>query len=239
MAFNSSKAPFDNVDVRRALNYAVDKKSIAKNVLFDTVDVMDSPLQPPSTATAASVPTTTTHRRRRNCCAAAGVTNLSVTFGTPSGRYLQDKQAAQAIAANLRRGGDRRQGHHDRLAVVRPGDDAAGRAFDMHMLGWAPGALDAPTQFQMFQKAQWPPTGLATAFYTNESVEALIDAGNRELDEQKRSELYCQAQKQIWDDAPWVFLWSQTLILAYSSDIEGVSFVPNEKFDTVYARPKS
>src|SRR5690606_30880127 len=93
VAFNSSKAPFDNVDVRRALNYAVDKKSIAKNLLFDTVDVMDSPLA----ATLDGYCSVGTYdydpQKAKELLAAAGVTNLSVTFGTPSGRYLQDKQA--------------------------------------------------------------------------------------------------------------------------------------------------
>lgn len=239
VAFNNSKPPFNDVNVRRALNYAVDKKSIAKNVLFDTVDVMDSPLAASLTGHCRAGTYDYDPEKAKQLLADARVKNLSITFGTPSGRYLQDKQAAQAIAANLAEVGVdakvRTTDWPSYLSAIREKNGP----YDMHMLGWAPGALDAPTQFQMFQKAQWPPTGLASAFYTNESAESLIDAGNRELDEKKRYDLYCQAQKQIWDDAPWLFLWSQTLILAHSSDIEGVSYVPNEKFDTVYARPAS
>lgn len=239
VAFNTSKAPFDNVNVRRAFNYAVDKKSIAKNVLFDTVDVMDSPLAKSLDGYCSVGTYDYDPQKAKQLLADAGVANLSVTLGTPSGRYLQDKQAAQAIAANLAEVGvDAQVRTTDWPSYVSAIQEKNG-PYDMHLLGWAPGALDAPTQFQMFQKAQWPPTGLATAFYTNESVESLIDAGNRALDEKQRSDLYCQAQQQIWNDAPWLFLWSQTLILAYSSDVEGVSYVPNEKFDTVYARPKS
>ena len=49
--------------------------------------------------------------------------------------------------------------------------------------------------------------------------------------------MYCDAEKQIWSDAPWLFLWSQTLVLAYSKDVTGIGYIPNEMFDTVYAKP--
>lgn len=239
VAFNNSKPPFNNADVRRALNYAVDKKSIAKSVLFGTVDVMDSPFAASLTGHCTAGTYDHDPEKAKQLLASAGVKNLSITFGTPSGRYLQDKQVAQAIAANLAEVGVTAQvSTTDWPSYVAAMQEKNG-PYDMHLLGWAPGALDAPTQFQMFQKAMWPRTGLATAFYTNESVESLINAGNRELDEKKRNDLYCQAQKQIWNDAPWLFLWSQTLVLAHSSDIEGIAYVPNEKFDTVYARPAS
>src|SRR3546814_5737224 len=107
------------------------------------------------------------------------------------------------------------------------------------MLGWAPMALDAPTQLQMFTKASQPPKGLNGAFYSNPTVEKLFKEARQQFDESKRNKLYCQIQKQIWDDAPWIFLWSQNLILAYNSNIAGVSYQPNEKFNKVYADRKS
>lgn len=239
VAFNNSKPPFDNVDVRRALNYAVDKKSIVENVLFNTVDVMDSPLAASLNDHCPVGGYEYNPEKAKQLLDKAGVENLSITFGTPSGRYLQDKQAAQAIASNLRDVGlevnVRTTDFPSYLAAIVEKDGP----YDMHLLGWAPGALDAATQFQMFQKEQWPPTGLASDFYTNEKVESLIAEGNRELDDQKRGGLYCDAQKELWSDAPWLFLWSQNLILAYSHDVEGVSYVPNEKFDAVYAHPAS
>lgn len=237
IAFNNSKPPFDDAEVRRALNYAVDKKSIIKNVLFDTVDLMDSPLASSLSGYCKAGSYPYNPGKAKKMLAAAGAKHLSVTLGTPSGRYLQDKQAAQAIAANLREVGVETKVSTTDWPSYIAGTQKKDGPYDFHLLGWAPGALDAGTQFQMFEKAQWPPQGLATSFYTDPKVESDIAAGNRELDEQKRNDLYCKAQKQIWKDAPWLFLWSQTLDLAYSSDVAGISYVPNEKFDTVYAHP--
>lgn len=239
VAFNNSRPPFNDKKVRQALNYAVDKKSIADKVLFGAVDTMNSPLAASLNGYCEVGDYPFDQKKAKQLLADAGVDKLTVTFGTPTGRYLQDKQAAQAIAANLKDVGV--------TAKVRTADWPSYQAatatpkdkqeFDLHLLGWAPGSLDAPTQFQMFQRSQWPPNGLATSFYTNPKVEPLIAKGNRELDADKRNKMYCDAQKLIWDDAPWLFLWSQTLVLAHSSDVTGISYIPNEKFDTIYAKP--
>ncbi|HEY9471169.1 MAG TPA: ABC transporter substrate-binding protein [Propionibacteriaceae bacterium] len=237
VAFNTSKPPFDDVKVRQAFNYAVNKKAIIKSVLFDTTNLMDSPLPSSLNSYCKVGDYNYDPEKAKQLLADAGATGLSITFGAPTGRYLQDQQAAQAIATDLRAVGVTvKVSTMDWPSYVATMVDPKG-PFDMHMLGWAPGALDAPTQFQMFQKASWPPKGLATDFYTNDQVEGLLASGATELDQAKRDDMYCQAQKTIWGDAPWMFLWSQTLSLAYQSDIAGISYTPNEKFDTVYARP--
>jgi peptide/nickel transport system substrate-binding protein len=237
VAFNTSKAPFDNPKVRAAFNYAVNKTAIIKSVLFGTTTLMDSPLAAALSGYCKVGDYAYDPAKAKQLLAEAGASHLSITFGAPTGRYLQDQQAAQAIATNLRDVGVTvKVSTMDWPSYQATMQDPKG-PFDMHMLGWAPGALDAPTQLQMFQKKSWPPVGLATAFYSNPKVETLISDGAKELDATKRNDGYCQAQKLIWADAPWMFLWSQTLSLAYHSDIAGISYTPNEKFDTVYAKP--
>ncbi|GAB3559854.1 glutathione ABC transporter substrate-binding protein [Spelaeicoccus albus] len=239
IAFNNSKPPFNNAKVRKAFNYAVNKKSIIKHVLFGAVDLMDSPLAKSLTGYCSVGSYPYNPKKAKKLLKEAGATNLSIKFGTPTGRYLQDKQAAEAIASNLRDVGVKVKVQTMDWPSYQAKTNLKKGGFDMHILGWAPGALDAPTQFEMFQKSDWPPNGLATAFYTNPKVEKLIASGNKELNTSKRNDDYCQAQKLIWGDAPWLFLWSQTLILAYSTKVAGVSYIPNEKFNTIYAHPAS
>src|SRR5207237_8710351 len=49
------KPPFDKVEVRQALNYAMDRDSLAKNVLFGTVTPGQGPIPPSSWAYDASI----------------------------------------------------------------------------------------------------------------------------------------------------------------------------------------
>lgn len=237
IAFNNQKPPFDNPKVRQAFNYAINKDAIIKNVLFGAATLMDSPLPASIDGYCKVGDYGYDPAKAKQLLDEAGATDLSITFGAPTGRYIQDQQAAQAIAADLRAVGVTvKVSTMDWPSYISTMEDPKG-PFDMHMLGWAPGALDAPTQFQMFQQASWPPAGLNTSFYTDPQVETMISNGETQLDQTKRNADYCQAQKQIWADAPWTFLWTQTLSLAYQSNIDGITSTPNEKFDTVYAHP--
>jgi peptide/nickel transport system substrate-binding protein len=107
----------------------------------------------------------------------------------------------------------------------------------LHLLGWAPGYLDAQQQMEQFLSLRWPNKGLATSFYKNSTVEDLVLKANAGTDPNTRKQQYCQAAKQIWNDAPWIFLWTQSFPMVYSSKVKGISSFPTEKFYTVYAEP--
>ncbi|MGH3343837.1 MAG: ABC transporter substrate-binding protein [Carbonactinosporaceae bacterium] len=240
MAFKTPQAPLDDPKVRQAINYAVNKDSIVKNVLFGAAEPMDAPVAPTIEGHCSVGSYDYDPEKAKQLLADAGVKNLSLTVGTPTGRYLQDKQAADAVAGNLRDVGVdvqlRTMDWASYLAAINVAPED--QKFDTHVLGWAPAFLDASQQMLQFRTDQGSPEGLATSHYSNPKVDSLVARADRELDSQKRRDLYCQAWKTIWADAPWIFLWVQKYPIAYSSDVTGVSYLPNEKFDAVYARPK-
>jgi peptide/nickel transport system substrate-binding protein len=82
-----------------------------------------------------------------------------------------------------------------------------------------------------------PPNGLATAFYSNSEVDELLAQAASEVDEQTREDMYCEASQMVWEDAPWIFLYSQRFPIAYRAGLENISYRPNESFYAVYARP--
>ncbi len=62
-------------------------------------------------------------------------------------------------------------------------------------------------------------------------MDRLLDAALSELDEQKRSQLYCDAISIIWRDAPWIFLHAQRYFMATSNKVRDVMvFVDGEEF---------
>ncbi|WP_222431959.1 ABC transporter substrate-binding protein [Leekyejoonella antrihumi] len=241
-AFNVTQAPFNNQKVRQAFNYAVDKKALIKNVLFNAVDQMDSPFANSITSHCTAGSYAYNPTKAKQLLKEAGVGKISLTIGTSSGRYLQDQQTAEAIAGYLRQVGVTAKVQTSDWPTYLnaiEGPNSKNGPYPLHILGWAPSALDAPVQMQMLLKADWPTNGgLNTSFYSDPKVESLFAKANMNLDETSRNAQYCQIQKQVWADAPWIFLWSQTLTLAYKSNLAGISYQPNEKFVTVGAHPK-
>ena len=237
IAINTTKPPFNNEKVRQALNYAVDKNAIIKNVMFNAVNLMDSPF-PSSLSGYCKVGSYPYNPdKARQLLSEAGVKNLKVTLASSTGRYIQDIQFAQAISGYLRKVGIeadvRTMDWPSYVSTMQQKD-----GFDLHVLGWAPGALDGPTQLQMFTTATIPPKGLNTSFFSDATVDKLTSESALNLHDASRDQQLCQIQKEVWRQAPWIFLWSQTLILAYNSRITGVSYLPNEKFETMAAHPR-
>jgi ABC-type transport system substrate-binding protein len=95
--------------------------------------------------------------------------------------------------------------------ITAPADE---QEQDLHLLGWAPSYMDSFQHMVIFQTDQQPPDGLATAFYANSEVDELLAAAAVELDEGARQDLYCEASEIIWEEAPWIFMYSQRFPIA-------------------------
>ena len=228
--------------VRQALNYAVNRDAIIKSTLFGAAE--------PATSTLASsifgycqMPNQYTYDPdlARSMLQKANASGLTVSLIAPTGRYLQDFQAAENVTNDLRAVGVNVNGPTtmDWPSYVGVINVPPARAsVDISMLGYAPGFLDASQAMQqMFDPASIPPHGLATSYYDNPTVTALLQRAALEPNRQARAQEYCDAEKQVWNDAPWIFLWVQKYPIVYSSQLAGVGSVPNETFNTVYAQP--
>jgi ABC-type transport system substrate-binding protein len=228
--------------VRQALNYAVDRDGIIKSVLFDAATPMDAPMAPSVFGYARTGPYPFDPGRAKQLLVEGGVRQLQLRFIHPTGRSLQEAQAAQvaqAVAGNLREVGvyTDLSGYDwpSYLALINVPEDKG--TAHMHLFSWAPGFLDASQQMGQFVRGQWPPRGLATSHYTNPQLEQLVEQAAREPDQGRRADLYAQAERIVWDDAPWVFLWVPSFPVVYTSRVKGISSLPTEKFNAIYAEP--
>ena len=239
MAINNNT--IDDPRVRQALNYAVDRQAIIERVLFDAADPVDAPMDESLFGHCSVGEWPYDPDRARELLDEAGVEDLELRFIAPTGRYVQDFEVAQAVSGFL-----------DEVGISAPVETmdwptyvgritqtAEEQEQDLHLLGWAPSYMDSFQHMVIFQSDQQPPNGLATAFYSNPEVDQILADASVEVDEQARQELYCEASEIIWDEAPWIFMYSQRFPIAYSADVTNVSFRPNESFYAVYARPAS
>jgi peptide/nickel transport system substrate-binding protein len=228
--------------VRQALNYAIDRDGIIRNVLFGA----GMPLDAPVASTLAGYSRIGGYgydpNRAKQLLTEGGTPHLQLRFAHPTGRSVQEAlaaQLAQALAGNLRDVGvDTDLVGSDWasfVAAINVPEDKG--STHMHLFNWAPAFLDASQQMTQFVHSQWPPQGLATSHYWNPKVELLVSQAARERDDQKRLDQYAEAQRIVWDDAPWIFLWSPSFVLVHSARLKGMLALPTEKFSVAYAEP--
>ena len=219
------KGPLADPLVRQALNYAVDKNAIIQNVLFGLAVEADSPLPSHFFGYVPMPKYDYNPQKAKELLAQAGYPNgFKMVLLHPTGRYLMDKQVAEAIQAYLSQIGVQVElktmdWPSFVSELLKPLDQ---KTFDAVLLGW--GAFVADAYFTLngqFLSTNAPPKGLAAAHYNNSVVDNLLLQAARETDDNKRKELYKQAIEIIWKDAPWIFLYTQKNFYASTSKLAG------------------
>lgn len=204
------EGPLRDRRVRQAINYGVDKEEIIKGVLEGNGGAVGGPLTPVMFGFAPEVkPYAYDPERAKRLLAEAGhAQGLSLTLNTPNGRYLKDKEVAEAIAGHLQKIGVKVQvAVHEWGSYVSKWPDGLS---PMYMLGWA-GTWDADGILYPLLRS-----GQRFARWNNPEFDRLIDAARSTLDQTERVRLYRQATQLAHDEAAWLFLF-------HGMDIYGVS----------------
>lgn len=234
--------PLSIKKIRQALNFAIDRDAIIRNVLFGTATPLDAPLSPHVSGYARVGSYAYDLNRARSLLSEGGAPRLQLRFLHLTGRSVNDvlaAQVAQAVAGYLHDAGvDTDLVGADWatfLAAINVPEDRG--IAHMHLFNWTPALLDASQAMTQFVRSQWPPQGLATSHYWNPKVELLVSQAERERDDARRQELYAEAQRIVWDDAPWIFLWSPSMALVHTSRVKGLTAFATERFSLAAAEP--
>ena len=229
-----------DVRVRQALNYAVDTQAIADSLLAGIGQPMTSVTDKNNVGYCEQPAYGYDPDRARELLAEAGAENLQLNFAAPTGRFINDFDVAQAVGLYLQQVGvtatptTSDYGTYISQLFV----PAEAQTLDMHFLGYAPPVPDASLDLYFrFHQSQAAPAGLNTGYFVDDEVSELLDAALRETDPATRETLLCDIQTRIWAAAPVIFLHELDFVLAHRAGLTGVSYLPGEKFYTVYARP--
>ncbi|MEM0015257.1 MAG: ABC transporter substrate-binding protein [Zestosphaera sp.] len=243
VGINTQYGPLRDVRVRQALNYAVDKDAIVKNVLFGLGQVMDSPVPSYTLGHVTLGPYSYDPSKAKELLREAGYPNgFRITLITPTGRYVFDKQVAEAIAQYLREVGIEVEVRtYDWptyvSTVLAPLNKTEVQLF---LLGWSPGSPDPHFYlYQRFHSTQFTPNGFNNFFYNRSRVDKLLDEGVRNPNPAVRAAIYEEVNRLIWEDAPNIFLYLQYFIVVTRADLVNVKVFPYEMFDLTYARLSS
>lgn len=195
----------NNKKIRQALNYAVDRKAIIDNILKGSGVPMAVNLTPYCFGYDPSLkPYPYDPGKAKRLLAEAGyASGLKLVLNTPSGRYLMDKEVAEAIAGMFNAVGIqtdlRVREFGTYVQILREK-----KLQDTGLIGWTSVFHDAEGTFSTY----FFPESTFSYYSTPKLVEKIIKARTT-LDGKKRLELYKEIQQEILDEAPFVYLYQQ------------------------------
>ncbi len=222
LALRPDMPPLDKKEVRQALNFAIDKDAIVKDLLkgFGVVtraQIISSVFfgYHPGLKAYPHDP-----QRARELLTQAGHSNgIDLTFYTPSGRYTLDREIAEAIVAQWAKVGIRA-----RLAPVEWGVYARyqleGRFAHVNLLA-ATGLGDAPDSYSSaFRTGE--PWGVGL-YWSHAEVDRLIVVGQSSMNTKSREQAAHKVAQIVREQAPVVFLHHMVEIYAAR---DGIDFAP-------------
>ncbi len=230
--FNHLMEPFTDARVRQAINYAVDKEEIVEFVMGGAARVSDAPVAPGIFGYTPVGPYDYDPERARQLLAEAGFPNgLTIELWSPTARYPQDIQVAQAIQGQLAEVGITAEITSIEWAAYleATSQPAESTRVPVALLGWGTVTGDSDYGlYALFHSSQAPNPN--RAFYNNSVVDSLLDEARTNPDASVRQQLYADAMELIWTDAPWLFLYSESQVVAMRDEVSGFVIHPTERF---------
>ena len=208
IGLNTTEPPFDDVKVRQAFNYAIDRQTLATTLFQDLVVPANGILPPgfpgynPDLQGYEFDPEKARQLLQDSKYGIGEMPRITLTLPGNFGAAINPSIEAMLVMW----------------------EDTLGAEISILQTEWAIFLQDLhQNRFQMFGGLGWsadypdPENFLDVLFhsksnnnqseYTNLQLDVLLDRARVEPDETSRFELYHRAEKMIVDDAPWVMLW--------------------------------
>jgi ABC-type transport system substrate-binding protein len=225
MGMNTQKKPFTDMLVREALNYAVDRKAITDRILMGLGTPMDSPMGAAWGHVSGRVYEYNPDKAKALLAQAGYPNGFETTMWSPQGRYLMDRQVAEAVVGYLDKVGVKVKMQVMEWATYMNALSVPAKQanWDLFLLGWAPSTGDADWALRpVLATSMFPPDGNNDALYSNSTVDALILKGMTSTDQNVRLNAYSQVQQLVLADAPWIFLHVQQQVTGVRNRVAGV-----------------
>ena len=205
--FNLQLPDYQNKSLRQALNYAVNKQELADS-LYSGAGVAEQGVLPPTSwAFDASIKgypfNADMAKQLLKDSGYSGQTLTIWAYTIARGYNPQGSKLAEAVQQYWQDIGVTSEIKTEEWAQYRA--DRRGAKFAFAFGGWQADTGD-PENFLgvFFNSANKGATN--TSFYSVPAIDNLLNQANQETEQAKRKDLFNQAEKQIVDDAPWLFI---------------------------------
>jgi peptide/nickel transport system substrate-binding protein len=231
IVMNVKKKPFDDVRVRQALNHAVNRDAIVKELFQNNAQVIPGPVSPLQNGYANLTGYAYDPKKAKDLLAKAGKSSLKVKLWSPKGRFVKDYELAQAVQQDLAAVGveatlsTMEWGAY--LAATKAPADNTDR--ELFLLGWSPSTGEARWgMFPILHSSQLAPKGDNRGFFVSKPLDDAIDKATLAATEPARLGALRESQQIAINEAPYIFLISPNMVVGSSKKLHGVVNLPLE-----------
>jgi peptide/nickel transport system substrate-binding protein len=231
MGFNLKRKPYDDVRVRKAINYAIDKQEIIDGVYLGLGIDIASPYKPGTRWSNPDLkPYPYDPKKAKVLLKEAGFTDIDgdgvlerdgkpFSFEILTNQNKEREKSAVLIQRRLKNVGIQANVRAIEWAsfisrFIKTGD------FDVVILGWGLG-LD-PDQFNIWHSSQQAPGQFNFIGYNNPSIDKLLEQGRTELNPDKRQKIYHEFARVLLEDSPIVYLSAGYGLSAIHKRVKGI-----------------
>lgn len=232
LSFNMLQKPYDNLKVRQAINYAINKEALAK-VAFGGYAFPAEGVVPQGVKYAHKIaPWPYDPKKARELLKEAGYPNgfesvlwsaYTTTTAQKTIQFVQQQLAQVGIKLSLLA---LEPGQRTEWVYAAPDPKTA--KVRMYYGGWSASTGESDLAMRgVFATESWPPKQNNASYYSNEKVDSSIAGALKSVDEKEKTDLYRQAQEQIMKDLPWAPLVTEKNLYATSKRLSGVFVMPD------------
>jgi len=219
MPLNQKHKPFDDIRVRKAVNYAINKQNLLDYVQYGYARQLKSPLPEGMPGHDGSFwEYEYDPDRAQSLLEEAGLADGFQTSLVISSDDPQLKRAATMVQSDLKDLGitvDIQTLATPTLREMRNNGE-----LPLTFLGWLPDYNDPDAFVNLLASWNIGSGGNNWAWYENPMVDSLITEGKAESDPEARDEIYRELQKTVVDDAPWVFLYQWDNVVPLRKEVK-------------------
>jgi peptide/nickel transport system substrate-binding protein len=235
LAFNLRDPILQDVRVRQALAYAIDRGPMLHYLFRDFGRLADSVLPPEHWAFNADV----VHYPYDPGKANALLDSAGHQRGQDGVRFhltmkISTEETSGLIAAVLQQ-----QLHSVGIALdIRRFEfptlysDVLKGSFQLYSLRWVGYSNQDPDIFEdVFHSASFPPKRANRGRYSNAKIDHLIEEGRRTINQQRRKQIYAEVQSILAHDLPYIDLWYMDNILVHSTRVQNLQLGPSADYN--------
>ncbi|RUS66910.1 Glutathione-binding protein GsiB [Saezia sanguinis] len=236
LAMNTQQKPFDDVRVREAVNYAINREALGK-VAFNGFAFPAQGFVPQGVGYAHKMePWPYDPAKARALLAEAGYPNgfETVLWGGYNNsttvkvlQFLQQQLGQVGIKVSvlaLEPG--------QRTEWVEGWQDPKTSRVRMYYAGWSASTGEADWALRpLLTTEAWPPKLNNAAYYSNSNFDSYIAAALKSTSDDEKRDLYRKAQELLYVDLPWAPLVTEETVYARNKRLSGVYVMPDSNIN--------